>query len=301
MAMWTNDDTIEHLLIIVDNTERHSDANLIMVHATRSLITDYVTGGLDVAEEEMRAAEEVQLAPEQIEEAHLNMEHRRFDIMAEQFFGKISLVVDHCHDEFEADRARTYLIQANRMLSLSGQPGTGKTTVTHLLVEWLLRQDGRVLFTVPTNMGASRLQKRYGDRLDTSTCHSAFGLNAQVASGSCLEMYNLVVIDEISLLEGWHYDRIAQLWLMAEKHCVVIALGDRWQQLTFGDVRPQHTASWLKIDLPVPYRCKDGSFGRILDEIRTAKPTAEPLRAFYKRKAWTPPGLPTPDGIRKLL
>ena len=69
VAMWTNDDTIEHELMIEGHTERHSDAILAMVHATRSLITDYVAGRLDVAEEEMRAAEEVQLAPEQIEEA----------------------------------------------------------------------------------------------------------------------------------------------------------------------------------------------------------------------------------------
>ena len=55
------------------------------------------------------------------------------------------------------------------------------------------------------------------------------------------------------------------------------------------------------MDLNVPYRCKDESFGRILNGIRTAKPTAEQLRAFYKRKAWTPPGLPTADGIRKLF
>ena len=97
------------------------------------------------------------------------------------------------------------------MLSFLGTLGTGITTVTHMLVKWLLRQDGRVLFTVPTSMEASRLRKRYRDLRDTSTFHSASGFDEQVASGSWLEMYNLVVIDETSQSEGWHYDRVAQL------------------------------------------------------------------------------------------
>ena len=191
VAVWTNDETIEHELMIEGHTKRHSDSIMAMVRATRSLITDHVTGRLGAAEEEMRAAEEVQLAPEQIQETHLNFEQQCFDTMATKFLKK-TLVVDQCQDEFDADRAREYLVKENRMLSLWGPSVTGETTVTRMLVEWLLRQDGWVLFTMPTNMGASRLPQRYGDRLDTSTCHSEFGSDEQVASGSWLEMYNLL-------------------------------------------------------------------------------------------------------------
>ena len=183
VAVWTNDEAIEHELMIEGHTKRHSDSIMAMVRATRSLITDYVTGRLGAAEEEMRAAEEVQLAPEQIQETHLNFEQQCFDTMATKFL-KTSLVVDQCQDEFDADRAREYLVKENRMLSLLCPSVTGETTVTHMLVEWLL-----------------------------------FGFDEQVASGSWLAMYNLVVIEEISQLECWHYDRFAQLWLMAETHC----------------------------------------------------------------------------------
>ena len=53
-------------------------------------------------------------------------------------------------DEYEADRALESLLENNQMLALLGPPGTGKTTVTHRLVEWVLQRDGRVLFTTPT-------------------------------------------------------------------------------------------------------------------------------------------------------
>ncbi|CAJ1459932.1 unnamed protein product, partial [Effrenium voratum] len=45
----------------------------------------------------------------------------------------------------------------------------------------------------------------------------------------------------------------------------------------------------------------DPNFEALLRKLRTAKPDAATLKLLQKRKAWTPPGRPTPAGVQRLL
>jgi hypothetical protein len=113
-----------------------------------------------------------------------------------------------------------------------------------------------------------------------------------------------VVTDEISQVEGKAFERMMRLWDVADRVPAFVVLGDKWQMAGFGDRRPWETTVWhyvFKTELVEPYRCKDPAFQKILNTLRTAKPDQKLLKQLQKRKAWTPPGPPTAEGLRKLL
>ena len=136
-----------------------------------------------------------------------------------------------------------------------------------------------MLFTMPTSMSTARVNARFRQRVTAQTCHSAFGFDEGVAMHSVLSWYTMTVTDEISQLQGWHYDHICRMWQLADKTSVV---GDMYQQ--FGDQRAWHTLSWerftYKINFWQSHRCKDPQLQRILDVLRSSKPDASLLKIF---------------------
>ena len=78
-----------------------------------------------------------------------------------------------------------------------------------------------MLFTMPTNMSTARVNARFRQRVTAQTCHSAFGFDEGVAMHSVLSWYTMTVTDEISQLQGWHYDHICRMWQLADKTSVV--------------------------------------------------------------------------------
>ena len=116
-------------------------------------------------------------------------------------------------------------------------------------------------------------------------------------------MYDLIIVDEISQLEGWQSDHIMKLWNMAEKAPALAILGDKGQMAGFGEVRPWHTNTWKKATwsrtLHQVYRCKDAGYQEILDALRTATPSDDLLEALQARTIWGKD--PSADAVRKLL
>ena len=148
------------------------------------------------------------------------------------------------------------------------------------------------------------MRAKYGHAIDIDTCAAAFAFDDK-HSFPYLGMYSLIVVDEISQLQGYQYERIGQLWQQADKAVCVIVLGDKWQIAGFGNERPWHTGMWklqtFKIEFHKPWRCQDEDLQRVLDALRTAKPNDELLAFLKSKQAWAPPGQPTPQGIGKLF
>eukprot|EP00969_Alexandrium_andersonii_P128652 5685096-Alexandrium_andersonii.AAC.1 len=63
-------------------------------------------------------------------------------------------------------------------------------------------------------------------------------------------MYDMVVIDEISLLDCPQFERILKLFNVAEKVPALVILGDKYQLPGVGDTRPWHSLSLIHISEP---------------------------------------------------
>jgi hypothetical protein len=228
--------------------------------------------------------------------ADLNHEQRRY-VQA------LNDGVDHAlkvHNAPEAEAQR--LIQENRpkVQVCFGPPGTGKTAVTYLSVDYALRQGGYVLFSVYTAQMASRIRQLFANhplkrQIRIDTCHSCFGLDQEFVDAPILFDYALIVVDEIGQLNGNHTDDILKLRNIVDCVPAMGFVGDKWQMAGFGDRRPWDSVLWKRATfthkLVHQFRCKDPAFQELLDMLRTNKPEGAQWtklkREFLRtNKAW---------------
>ena len=195
-----------------------------------------------------------------------------------------------------------------------GPPGTGKTAATFLVIEEVLQRGGYVLFAVYTAQLASRMRQKYAKHplkhlIRVDTCHASFGLDADFVETPVLTDYQLVVVDEVSQLNGEHMDCILRLRNFADDVPAMAVMGDKWQMAGYGDTRAWDTLLWRRstraVILHKPYRCLDPDYQKLLDAIRTAKPEGEVWKKMQrdflrKQKAWRTEE-PTVDDVRWVL
>lgn len=225
-------------------------------------------------------------------------------------------------DEQQQDKLRKEALDRknNKILICWGPGGSGKTTVVHKKITEVLDQGGSVAFGLPTAQLSSRMKKKYRKalrslqenpgrgRLLIDTCHAIFALNEDLTHSHAplLAGFDLVVIDEVSQLNGQQTDKIIDLWEMSECVCALTMIGDKWQMAGMGETRPWKTRKWkrstFKTDFDKCWRSDgDPFFQKLLKRIRKGKPTPAMMKFLKKRRAWNPPGPPTSDKLRKLL
>ena len=147
------------------------------------------------------------------------------------------------------------------------------------------------------------MKSKYRGRRGTATCHTAFGLDEKCAFATWLTCYTLCVVDELFSQQGYLFEHIIRMRNLGERTTGMLILGDRWQQATFGNVRPWPTKAWtftFKCQLFDSHRCQCPELRSILNVLRTGKPALQLLRILRAKRAW-PPGAPTIDGIQRLL
>ena len=149
-------------------------------------------------------------------------------------------------DEHAADEARADAERNGKAVCCFGAPGTGKTTATFRMIKHAIDKGGRILLALPTAQLAARMREKWGEYIEINTCAAAFGYLEHLAAGAMpsLGIYTLVLVDEISQLEGWQCDHILKLWRMAEHIPALALVGDKGQMAGFGEVRPWHTTMW---------------------------------------------------------
>ena len=301
-------ETIEEELRVEGHGLAASKSILNMIRSTRVLVSDYMEGRLQMLPATSAGSQENRDAASGQRSAarSYNRQQERFKALLDKAVSR-AVACRTTQDEFEADNLRQEARLEAKVLVCMGKPGSGKTTVCHDKIEEILQDGGRVLFALPTAQLASRMRERYARRIEVDTCHAAFGLHEDLLCSNMplLARYDLVVVDEVSQLEGCHSDRIIHLWEMSDRLPALVFCGDKWQMSGLGDTRPWHTARWklatFRTDFHHSFRCKDAAFEALLNKLRTAKPNAAALKLLQKRKAWAPPGPPTEQGLRRLL
>ena len=302
-ATWQHPEVIQGDMRMESHSQYHIDTVMHMIACHRQLIDDYISGKLDAAAERQEREARIQDKSEDAITDWNRQQTEYKDRLKEAIDRALCVQMDD--DEEKAEEARSKAMTSNKALVAFGPPGTGKTAATFAMIDYCLEHNGRVLFSLPTAALASRMRERYGNRIDIDTCAASFKLMERDDPGSMpfLAMYTLIVIDEISQLEGWQSDYILKLWDHTERIPALAIMGDRYQMAGFGEMRPWHTKLWLqktwRKEFFQVYRCKDPEFQKILDTLRTSMPDDALLHALASKVWWGQE--PSVANVRKLL
>ncbi|CAK0824368.1 unnamed protein product, partial [Prorocentrum cordatum] len=277
-------------LFVDESSQKFSESVYRMIVGQRKLIDMYLTGVLDKNDE--RTARDAEAAAtgggrQARDGAQADVTFLRKQLHVEETVNESvdrALQANHSENWEEADEAREEAFQKNKPIVCLGKPGTGKTTVVKCCIRRAQERGARVLFALPTAQLSSRMKQAL----------------------PLMTMYDLVVVDEVSLLDCPQFERLIKLWSVAEKVPALVFLGDKCQLPGVGETRPWESAAWPRpncyhVKLDETRRCKEERFQHILDELRTSKPSKETLQNICRgHKAWKI-GAPTPADLKTLF
>ena len=272
----------------------HIETVLNFIKAQRHLMCRYLEGELtpeddvdvdliDDEDEARKPAEDrIKLDP------HQRCLKRYIDKQVENAMDAREAVDDDTYEAI-ADIAN----EKGKILVALGPPGTGKTTVVHKCVHKWHRKGARILFALPTGQLASEMRRVHPD-IDVDTCHGAFLFHKELTEAlPILTQYDLIIVDELSMLTAGHFDRIYAMWQTAEKLPCVVFLGD-FYQLPGPQKPPSRICDSIayhyarKMEFHQVHRCKDPVLAKKLKALRTSVPSMKLLKRILKKhRAWT--------------
>eukprot|EP00438_Fugacium_kawagutii_P003786 Skav236047 [mRNA] locus=scaffold3600:10170:11207:+ [translate_table: standard] len=144
--------------------------------------------------------------------------------------------------------------------------------------------------------------------IDVDTYHGGLLLFKELSEAlGIMTQYDLIVLDEISMLTDEQFEKVLAMWQAADKMPCLLLLGDFWQ-LPIVDPekrRCDQSLLWRKnvrvINFREQVRCKDPKLQEKLDILRTAVPSVRQLDKIKKNHcAWTT-AKPTDWDILSLL
>lgn len=311
---WGDEDRIRSDMELEAYGNDHIRTVLSQVKAQRHLVQRYLDGELDPEDVgSANAAAAAAAGGDSSDEGQPERERYEWDSSQKVFKAAIDLRVKSAIDARDASGDEAYETIANecakrmRVMVGLGPPGTGKTTVVHHCIRRWRRKGARILFALPTGQLASEVRSVHPD-IDVDTCHSAFLFHRELTQAlPILTQYDLVVVDELSMLSDEQFDRIVAMWYAAEKIPCLVLLGDFWQLP--GPHRPPSSAkdspAWKHVkiyDFVHVHRCKDEVLSAKLQALRTSVPSAKLLKkiANFRHRAWTSK-VPTAWDVLELL
>jgi exodeoxyribonuclease V alpha subunit len=161
----------------------------------------------------------------------------------------------------EAQKQAVEKLVVNKVLVLTGLPGTGKTTVVRTVVNLFDRVGVSYALMAPTGIAAKRLAAVTGK--DASTIHRAFGYDGESWSYNQANKYPIqaVVVDEVSMVDQELFFRILDA---LDPSTILVFVGDDAQLPSVG---PGNVLRELT-------RCSDVSTVRLTQIFRQAEKSA---------------------------
>ena len=304
---WGDEDNIRKDLQLHAHGDAYIDTVLHKVRAQKTLVQKYLNGEIDISDEVYTDSEE-ELDRERDQDGkpiHRTEAQKRLEKQAD---ANIQRSVDAHNAEDDATHEELIEDAASKAAILAGigAPGTGKTASVRKLINKWKQKGARILFVLPTGQLASKMRAAFPD-IDVDTCHGGLLLHKELSEAlPLLTQYDLIIIDEISMLTAEHFDRIVGMWRAASKLPCLVLLGDFWQL-----PGPQQDAqrvdasmAWKFVKI-IPFneqmRCKDPTLGRKINGLRTAVPSMKLLKAICAgHRAWKTK-LPTAYDILELM
>ncbi|CAE7829479.1 unnamed protein product [Symbiodinium sp. CCMP2592] len=192
-----------------------------------------------------------------------------------------------------------------RVTAILGPAGSGKSTAVQVAIRRAVEAGAHVGVACPTGLLASKYRIDNPD-LDVDTIHGMFALHKdEVTTLEMMNIYDLVVIDEIGQVPLWIFERILRLWDAADRRPALVLVGD-FCQLTGPDgTTAQQSARWPevgKVYLRTMRRCKCSQLRWKLELLRSATPSGRQLRKILKKhSACGSDNMPTADNVAKIL
>ena len=173
---------------------------------------------------------------------------------------------------------------------VTGYPGSGKSFVVSKFAATVLEQGGSVLIATP----AARLGNVYRSVLQNATVaavHQAFAVPVASTSpeswpiNGALQRFDLIVVDEASLLTQGIFEHIIRSWLDVSRIPMLLFVGD-FQQLppverAAGDARS--SPAWGQVQQTVltqQVRCEDEDLMSFLTCARDERPSWDAVNTF---------------------
>ena len=308
---WDDNDALRRDMQLEAFNESRIETILSKVKAQKHVVHRYLTGEIDKGEEVHSEDEDSE--PCSRTGAATQQPKLKYHQAQKAFGREIDMRVQeamkahNARDDAEREDVEERAREEGSILAGMGPPGTGKTLVINDKIKKWKKRGARILFALPTGQLAARMRQVHPD-IDVDTCHGAFLLHCEKnESLPILTQYDLVVIDEISMLSKESFDRITEMWLAAGKLCCLVVLGDFWQLP--GPHKPPSRASdsfgWRfvkTISFVKVFRCTDERLGHKVRALRTAVPSMKLLRKIADRRhrAWTN-AVPTAYDVLQVL
>ena len=197
-------------------------------------------------------------------------------------------------EDDESYEAALRTAENSKILAALGPPGSGKTAAVHACVDKWQARGARVLLALPTGQLAAEMRARHPD-VDVDACHGAFLFHKDLNEAlPILTQYDLVVVDELSMLSGEHMDRLDAMWRTADQLPCLVMLGDFWQLPgpQKDATKVSDSAAWRHVkivEFTGNHRCEDPKLAKKLAALRTSVPSQKLLRkiASQSHRAWT--------------
>ena len=184
-----------------------------------------------------------------------------------------------------------------RVLRVTGGPGTGKTEVVIAAAQQAIDAGCRVLIAGPIGLLVSMYRQRLvtGDQLTMESLHSSFKVtreaDAQYIPPGRLRAYDLIILDEVSQVDAHAWGQIKTALAELQPRPFVVLVGDFQQlqpisgphQLRY-DLDHQHAVGRLpttELQYHASARTVDHTMLTFLHHVRTEQPDRETLQNFF--------------------
>ena len=287
--MWEDDIAIKEQMELEANSKAMVETILHKVRAQRALVKAYLSGEHSAEDD---AAEDA--------DAEAGARSRpKWTSSQQLLWNRVGPVVERAlkaaeaDDDEEIDEVLQEAADKNKMIFASGPPGTGKTFVVHELIRHWQRKNARVLFVLPTGQLASEMRASH-PHIDVDTYHGGLWFHRDISETlGIMTQYDLIVLDEVSMLTDAQFERVVAMWRAAEKLPCILLLGDFWQ-LPIVDKsasRCEESRLWPPnvrvVDFREQVRCKDPVLQKKLDILRTAVPSVRQCNKIVRNhRAW---------------
>ena len=290
-GFWTDDAAIRGSMELEAVGKAMIDTVLAKVAAQRQIVRKYLAGELSPEDVVPSSVEGSPLPVPATERPSLTRSQKWLRRQLKKYLS-VALRAAQATTDQELEECITAAAE-HKMLFASGPPGTGKTFVVHQQIDEWKRKGARVLFAVPTGMLASTVRARQPD-IDVDTTWGAFLFHKPLQEAAAiLTQYDLVVVDEVSMLTALQFQRLVELWKYAEQLPAVVLLGDFWQlpvmdreaqRCELSPAWPTHVKSF---EFHEQVRCKSPALQKKLNLLRTSIPSKSQLKHILKNhRAW---------------
>ena len=300
---WTDNDAIAADMRLEGHREAHIETVLAKIAAQRRIVERYLCGELSPEDVVPSSAASTEAGPPPT--SKLTRSQKRLKRALRKNL-RVALRASNAKNDAEVEECLKEAME-HKIIFAMGPPGTGKTYVVHQEINKWKQKGARVLFALPTGILASEMRAKQPD-IDVDTTWGAFLFHRPLQEAAqILTQYDLVVVDEVSMLTDWQFEHLVALWQYAEQLPTLVLLGDFWQ-LPVVDPdsrRCELSPAWNKyvctINFQEQVRCKSQALQKKLDVLRHSVPSQKQLDTMLKNHLAWKDARPKPWDIKTLF